>query len=223
MKLKVILFGSSGMIGQGVLNECLNNDLVNSVLVVNRLACGITHSKLKEIIHLNMFDLAPSSKELTGYDACLYCLGVSSAGMGEEEYNTMTYELTLHVASVLLNLNPGMTFCYVSGAGTDSTGKGSIMWARVKGRTENELLHMSFKAAYMFRPGYIQPMKGVKSKTRLYRMMYSIFKPFYFILKHIESMVTDSETLGKAMIVVASQGYEKNILESSDINSIVKH
>jgi len=223
MKLKVILFGSSGMIGQGVLNECLNNDLVNSILVVNRLACGITHPKLKEIIHLNMFDLAPSSKELTGYDACLYCLGVSSAGMGEEEYNTMTYELTLHVASVLLNLNPGMTFCYVSGAGTDSTGKGSIMWARVKGRTENELLHMSFKAAYMFRPGYIQPMKGVKSKTRLYRMMYSIFKPFYFILKHIESMVTDSETLGKAMIVVASQGYEKNILESSDINSIVKH
>ena len=223
MKLKIILFGSSGMIGQGVLNECLNNDLVNSVLVVNRLACGITHPKLKEIIHLNMFDLAPSSKELTGYDACLYCLGVSSAGLGEEEYNTMTYELTLHVASVLLNLNPGMTFCYVSGAGTDSTGKGSIMWARVKGRTENELLRMPFKGAYMFRPGYIQPMKGVKSKTRLYRLMYSFFKPFYFILKHIESMVTDSETLGKAMIKVASQGYEKNILESSDINSIVKH
>jgi len=223
MKLKVIFFGSTGMIGQGVLNECLNNDLVEEVLVLNRQASGVTHPKLKEIIHLNMFDLAPSTNELTGYNVCLYCLGVSSAGMGEEEYNTMTYELTLHVATVLLNLNKEMTFCYISGAGTDSSGKGSIMWARVKGRTENELLKMPFKAAYMFRPGYIQPMKGVRSKTRLYRVMYSFFKPFYFILKHIESMVTDSETLGKAMIYVASNGYEKKILESSDINSIVKH
>ena len=223
MKLKVIFFGSTGMIGQGVLNECLNNDLVEEVLVLNRQASGVTYPKLKEIIHLNMFDLAPSAKELTGYNVCLYCLGVSSAGMGEEEYNTMTYELTLHVATVLLNLNKEMTFCYISGAGTDSSGKGSIMWARVKGRTENELLKMPFKAAYMFRPGYIQPMKGVRSKTRLYRVMYSFFKPFYFILKHIESMVTDSETLGKAMIYVASNGYEKKILESSDINSIVKH
>jgi len=223
MKLKVVLFGSSGMIGQGVLEECLNNDLVEAVLVVNRMACGVTHPKLKEIIHLNMFDLAPSANELTGYNTCLYCLGVTSAGLGEEEYNTMTYELTLHVATVLLKLNKGMTFCYISGAGTDSTEKGSIMWARVKGKTENGLLKMPFKAAYMFRPGYIQPMKGVKSKTRLYRVMYSLFKPFYFILKHIESMVTDSETLGKAMILVASEGYEKKILESSDINAIVKH
>jgi len=190
---------------------------------VNRMACGVTHPKLKEIIHLNMFDLAPSANELTGYNTCLYCLGVTSAGLGEEEYNTMTYELTLHVATVLLKLNKGMTFCYISGAGTDSTEKGSIMWARVKGKTENGLLKMPFKAAYMFRPGYIQPMKGVKSKTRLYRVMYSLFKPFYFILKHIESMVTDSETLGKAMILVASEGYEKKILESSDINAIVKH
>ena len=211
------------MIGQGVLEECLNNDLVEAVLVVNRMACGVTHPKLKEIIHLNMFDLAPSANELTGYNTCLYCLGVTSAGLGEEEYNTMTYELTLHVATVLLKLNKGMTFCYISGAGTDSTEKGSIMWARVKGKTENGLLKMPFKAAYMFRPGYIQPMKGVKSKTRLYRVMYSLFKPFYFILKHIESMVTDSETLGKAMILVASEGYEKKILESSDINAIVKH
>ncbi|MDD4972430.1 MAG: hypothetical protein PHT07_23620 [Paludibacter sp.] len=223
MNLKVILFGSTGMIGQGVLNECLNTDLVEEVLVINRQASGVTHPKLKEIIHLNMFDLAPSAKELTGYNACLYCLGVSSAGMGEEEYNTLTYELTLHVATVLLNLNKEMTFCYISGAGTDSTGKGSIMWARVKGKTENELLKMPFKAAYMFRPGYIQPMKGVRSKTRLYRVMYSLFKPFYFILKHIESMVTDSQTLGKAMIYVALNGYDKKILESSDINSIVKH
>jgi hypothetical protein len=220
--MKVILFGSTGMVGRGVLSQCLKNPLVKSVLVVNRETCKVSNRKLKEIIHLNMFDLDPISKDMTGYNVCFYCLGVSSVGMEEEEYLTMTYELTIHVGTVLLNLNKEMTFCYLSGAGTDSTEKGNIMWARVKGKTENELLRMPFKNAYMFRPGYIQPMKGVKSKTGLYNALYVILKPFYFILKHIESMVTDSETLGRAMIIASSAGCEKRILECNDINDIVK-
>jgi len=222
MKLKVILFGSTGMIGQGVLSECLNDDHVGAVLVINRQASGVTHPKLREIIHTNIFELAAVTKELSGYNACLFCLGISSAGMKEEEYYTTTYELTIHVATVLLNLNKDMTFCYISGAGTDSTEKGSIMWARVKGKTENDLLKMPFKGVYMFRPGFIQPMHGEKSKTRLYNLLMPFFKPFYFILKSFDSIVTNTETLGKAMIRVASGGYEKKILESRDINAIGK-
>ena len=219
--MKVILFGSTGMIGQGVLSVCLKDPLVESVLVVNRQTCAVKHPKLKEIIHLNFFDLSPIMNQLSGYTTCFFCLGVSSAGMKEDEYNRMTYELTTGVAINLLILNKEMTFCYISGASTDSTEKGKMMWARVKGKTENELLKMPFKSVYMFRPGYIQPMKGVKSKTRIYRILYLILKPFYFLLKHLESSVTSSETLGKAMIIVASKGYEKKILESRDINLIV--
>lgn len=220
--MKVILFGSTGMIGQGVLSECLRDPLVESVLVVNRQACGVAHPKLTEIIHFNLFDLSPVSTKLAGYNACFFCLGVSSVGMNEPEYHQITYELTIKVATVLLSLNKDLTFCYVSGASTDSTGKGKVMWARIKGKTENELLGMPFRSAYMFRPGFIQPMKGVKSKTRLYSVMYSIFKPLYFILKHFEGFVTNSETIGRAMIIVSSKGYEKRILESRDINTVVK-
>jgi hypothetical protein len=190
--------------------------------VLNRQTCGVTHLKLKEIIHLNLFDLSPLSTKLEGYDTCFFCLGVSSVGMKESEYHQITYELTIKVATVLLSLNKNLTFCYVSGASTDSTEKGNSMWARVKGKTENELLGMPFRDAYMFRPGYIQPMQGVKSKTRLYRILYSIFKPLYFILKNFEGFVTDSETIGRAMIIVSSKGYEKKILESIDINAVVK-
>jgi uncharacterized protein YbjT (DUF2867 family) len=220
--MKVILFGSTGMIGQGVLSECLKDAGVESVLVINRQTCGITHPKLKEIIHTNLFDLSPISIGLAGFDACLFCVGVSSVGMKEADYNKMTYELTTKVAVTLLNLNKDMSFCYISGANTDNTENGNTMWARIKGKTENELLSMPFRSVYMFRPGYIQPMKGVKSKTRLYRVMYSFLKPLYFLIKNIDSMVTSSETLGKAMIIAASTGYEKKILESKDINAIVK-
>ena len=209
--MKVILFGSTGMIGQGVLSECLKDPLVESVLVLNRQSCGVSHPKLKEIIHMNLFDLSPVSTNLAGYDACFFCLGVSSVGMKESEYHQITYELTIKVATVLLSLNKVFTFCYVSGASTDSTEKGNVMWARVKGKTENELLGMPFRDAYMFRPGYIQPMQGVKSKTRLYSLMYSILKPMYFILKHFEGFVTDSEAIGRAMIIVSSKGYVKKI------------
>jgi hypothetical protein len=220
--MKIILFGSTGMIGQGVLSECLKDPGIESVLVINRQTCGFIHPKLKEIIHINLFDLSPVSTELAGLDACLFCLGVSSVGMKEAEYTKITYELTIKVAVTLLNMNTDLTFCYISGANTDSTEKGNTMWARIKGKTENELLSMPFRSAYMFRPGFIQPMKGVKSKTRLYRVMYLFLKPLYFLIKNMESMVTSSETLGKAMIIAASTGYEKKILESRDINTIVK-
>ncbi len=220
--MKVILFGSTGMIGQGVLSECMKDPGIESVLVINRQTCGITHPKLKEIIHTNLFDLSPISTGLAGFDACFFCVGVSSLGMKEADYNKMTFELTTKVAVTLLNLNKDLTFCYISGANTDSTENGNTMWARIKGKTENELLSMPFRSAYMFRPGFIQPMKGVKSKTRLYRVMYLFLKPLYFLIKNMESIVTSSETLGKAMIIAATTGYEKKILESKDINAIVK-
>ena len=222
MKIKTILFGSTGMIGQGVLRECLINANVESVLVINRQTCGIIHPKLKEIIHTNLFDLTGWNSEMTGYNSCFFCLGVSSAGLKENEYRKITYDLTLNVAKSLVELNKEMTFCYISGTGTDSSEKGQIMWARVKGKTENDLLSLPFKRAYMFRPGFIQPMNGVKSKTKLYNTIYSIFKPLYFILKHSDNMVTNTETFGKAMIFTALNGYEKNVLENKDINKIVR-
>jgi hypothetical protein len=223
MKIKAIIFGSTGMIGQCVLLECLENNEVESILVISRHSCGISHVKLKEIIHENLFDLSALTNEITGYNTCFFCLGVSSAGLSEKDYYKITFELTMSVAEMLLRLNNEFFFCYISGAGADSSEKGRIMWARVKGKIENALLAMPFKKAYMFRPGYIQPMKGIKSRTKLYNALYVIFKPFYFILKHFESFVTNSETLGKAMIYAVITNFEKNILESKDINSIVKN
>lgn len=222
MKLKVILFGSTGMIGQGVLIECLNDIQIESVLVVNRKSSKIKHPKLKEIIHADFFNLSPITNQLNGYNACFYCLGVTSAGLSEGEYLRNTFELTTKVAETVLSVNNNISFCYISGAGSDSTEKGKTMWARVKGKTENTLLKMSFKKVYLFRPGFIQPLNGIKSRTKLYRTMYAIFKPFYFILKHFESYVTTTEILGKAMIYAVTNGSEKNILESKDINEMVK-
>lgn len=222
MKIQTILFGSTGMIGQGVLHECLADDNVESILVINRQSCNISHPKLKEIIHKDLFNLSGLTTAMTGYNACFFCLGVSSAGLKEEEYTKITYDLTLNIAKTLSDLNKEMTFSYISGAGTDSTEKGKSMWARVKGKTENTLLLLPFKKAYMFRPGFIQPMKGIKSKTGLYNAMYAIFGPFYFLLKHLDNFVTNTETMGKAMILATLQGYDKTILENKDINKIVR-
>jgi len=222
MKIKAILFGSTGMLGQAVLLECIENHQVESILLINRQACNISHPKLKEIIRKDLFDLSGLTDEMTGYNTCFFCLGVSSAGMKEDEYHKITYDLTLNVATTLLAINKEMTFCYISGAGTDSSEKGRIMWAKVKGKTENALLSAPFKKAYMFRPGFIQPMKGIRSRTKTYNVLYSIFKPFYFILKHFDSIVTNTEVFGKAMILTVLNGYEKNILENSDINRIVR-
>ena len=183
MKIKAIITGVTGMVGEGVLHECLNHPDVESVLVINRKPCGVKHKKLKEIIHTNFFDLSSIENQLTGYNACYFCAGVSSMGKKEDEYKRITYDLTLNFAKVLLKLNPDMTFCYVSGSGTDSTEKGKLMWARVKGKTENDLLKLPFKDAYMFRPGYIQPTKGLKNTYKIYKVL----SPFFPIFEKIIS------------------------------------
>jgi uncharacterized protein YbjT (DUF2867 family) len=221
MKINAIITGSTGMVGKGVLLECLSSPDVDSVLVINRSSLGLSHPKLTEIIHQDFFDLSSLSKDLTGYNACFFCLGVSSASMTEKEYHHLTYDLTLNFAKTIKELNPEMTFCYISGAGTDSTEKGISMWARVKGRTENALLAMGFKDAYMFRPGFIRPMKGVKSKTALYNAFYFVLSPLFPLIMKLPKYATSSETLSKAMIRVAANGYGKKVLESMDINEIV--
>ena len=219
--MKVIIFGATGMIGSGVLQECLEDPAVNSVLVLNRGAYGVRHQKLREIIHSDFFDYTAIEDELSGYDACFFSLGVSAARLSEEEYHRLTYELTLAAAETLVALNPEMTFCYVSGQGTDSTEEGRFMWARVKGKTENHLLRLPFKAAYMFRPGFIQPMKGVRSKTRLYQALYTVVSPLYPILKRIfPRQLTTSQVLGRAMIRIAASGYPKSIIDIPDINEL---
>jgi len=210
------------MIGQGVLRECLGNIQVETVLVINRQSCNISHPKLKEIIHKDLFDISVLKNDLAGYNTCFFCLGISSAGLSEKNYHKITFELTINIARTLSSINKEMSICYISGAGTDSSEKGKIMWARVKGKTENALLAMPFKKAYMFRPGYIQPMYGIRSKTKLYNALYAVLKPFYFILKYSKNSVTSSEALAKAMINAVSKGYEKNILNCSDINKIAE-
>jgi uncharacterized protein YbjT (DUF2867 family) len=218
--MKVILFGATGMIGQGVLRECLRSPDVDSVLAIGRAATGVSHPKLRELVRKDLFDLADVADELAGYDACLFCLGVSSAGMSEQAYHRITYDLTLAVARTLADVHKGMRFLYVSGAGTDGSGRGRVMWARVKGQTENALLELPLDA-YMFRPAFIQPMHGVKSKTRLYRAIYAVMGPFYPVLRRVgRKFVTSTEALGAAMVTVAGRGGPKRILETSDINAI---
>ena len=219
--MKVILFGATGMVGQGVLRECLLAPDVEQVLAVGRRATGQQHEKLRELVHENLTDYSSVEDRLTGHDACFFCLGVSSAGMSEADYRRVTYDLALAAARTLVKLNPGMTFVFVSGAGTDSTGKGRSMWARVKGETENALLQLPFKAAYMFRPAFIQPMHGVKSRTRLYRAGYAVMAPLYPVLKALlPKYVTTSEQVGRAMLRVAREGALNRVLENSDINAL---
>ena len=219
--MKVILFGATGMVGQGVLRECLVATGVTSVLVVGRGPTGQAHPKLREIVHDNFTDFSKIESELTGYDACFFCLGVSSIGMDEARYRHLTYDITLAAATVLSRLNPGMVFTYVTGSGTDSTEQGKQMWARVKGKTENDLLKLPFKAAYMFRPAGIQPLHGVRSKTGWVNAIYVVTAPLlsYLVLAAPKYMTT-SEQIGRAMIKVARDGYLKPVLESEDINAI---
>jgi uncharacterized protein YbjT (DUF2867 family) len=219
--MNVILFGATGMVGQGVLRECLLDRDIQQVLTVGRSATGQQHPKLRELTVPDLMDLTAVEPQLSGYDACFFCTGVSSAGMTEEKYTHLTYDLTLSVAQTLARLNPTMTFLYISGAGTDSTEKGRIMWARVKGRTENALLRLPFRSAYMFRPGFIQPLHGIRSKTRLYQFLYDVLAPIQPLLKgRLPKYITTTEQLGRAMITVAKNGYPKPILESLDINAV---
>ncbi len=207
------------MVGKGALLECLDSPHVDSILLVNRNSVGITHPKVKEIIHKDFYDWSAIRDQLKEYNACLFCMGVSSAGMKETEYTRLTYDLTLGFAKEVLAANPEMTFCYVSGAGTNSEMNSRMMWANVKGKTENDLMSLGFKNAYMFRPAFIQPLKGIRSRTALYQAIYNIMRPFYGLLKRFPGSVTDTTTLGQAMIGVCVDGYPKKILESSDINS----
>jgi len=218
--MNVIIFGATGMVGQGVLRECLLDRGVERVLAIGRNAAGQRHEKLREILHRDLLDLSAIESELSGYDACFFCLGISAAGLNEEQYSHITYDITMSAAEALARLNPGMTFVYVSGAGTDSTERGRTMWARVKGRTENALLRLPLKA-FMFRPGLIQPLHGIRSKTPLYRIFYSVSAPLLPILKRLfPRSITTTEELGRAMIKVAREGAPKRVLETEDIKAL---
>ena len=218
MKIKAIITGTTGMVGEGVLHECLNHPKVESVLVINRRACNVSHPKLKEIIHDNFYDLSKIEDQLKDFNACFFCLGTTSIRKSEELYTKITYNLTKVFADILVKLNPDLTFCYVSGSGTDSTEKGKIMWARVKGRTENYLIKL-FPKAYMFRPALILPTKGLKNKLTLYK----IFYPLLPVVKLLfPKYVCSLKEVGLAMINSVIRGYEKNRLEVGDIIKLAK-
>jgi uncharacterized protein YbjT (DUF2867 family) len=217
--MKVIVFGASGMVGQGVLRECLLDSDVTEVLAVGRSPLGRTDPKLRELVHRDLYDLSDVEDQLSGYDACFFCLGVSSAGLSEADYRHVTYDLTLGVARVLAAKNPQMTFTYVSGEGTDSTGAGRTMWARVKGQTENALLELPFQA-YMFRPGFIRPMHGERPKSRAYVIAYVLLRPLFPLVgKLLPNRSTTTERVGRAMLRVAKSGHSVRILPSTEINA----
>ena len=219
--MKVILFGATGMVGQGVLRECLLDPDIQQVLSIVRTPSGQHDPKLRELVHADFFDYSAIEPGLTGFDACFFSLGVSSAGMPEAQYKHLTYDLTLAAATTLAKLNPQMIFIYISGAGTDSTERDRTMWARVKGKTENDLLKLPFHAAYMFRPGIIQPLHSIRSKTRIYQIFYTAFKPIFPLVKSVfPQSTTTTEQIGRAMLQIAKHGFPKTILESKDINSL---
>ncbi|HEX4447894.1 MAG TPA: NAD-dependent epimerase/dehydratase family protein [Polyangiaceae bacterium] len=219
--MKVVIFGATGMVGQGVLRECLLDPDVDAVVTVGRSATGKQSPKLHEIVHADLLNPAPVADQIVGFDAGFFCLGVSSAGMTEADYRHVTYDLTLAIAHALAPRNPAMTFVYVSGAGTDGSGGGRSMWARVKGATENALMQLPFKASYMFRPGYIHPLHGIVSKTPLYRAAYVLASPLYPVLKALfPAYVTTTEQVGRAMLAVAKGGAAQAVLENRDINGI---
>lgn len=219
--IKVVIFGASGMVGQGVLRECLLDPEVTSVLSVARSSTGQQDPKLREVVHKDFLDFSPLEKDLAGFDACFFCLGVSSVGMSEKDYRRITFGITMAAAETLAKLNPQMTFIYISGAGTDGTEKGRTMWARVKGQTENALRRLPFKAAYMFRPALIVPLHGIKSRTFAYRISYALMRPLLPLMETLfPRYVTTTQKLGRAMLIVAKRGAPKPVLEVPDINSL---
>jgi len=214
MKIKAVLFGATGMVGEGVLYKALDHVDVESVLVIGRRSCGVNHPKLKELLHSDFYDYSAIEEQLSGYNTCWFCLGVTSVGKKEEEYRRLTYDLTMQAARTLSKLNPGMTFCYISGTGTDGSEKGRVMWARVKGKTENDLRSLPFKAAYAFRPGFIKPYKGLKHSYGVSKVLGSI----YPLMKAVfPKYVCTLEDLALAMINAAKDGYSSPVLENPDI------
>jgi uncharacterized protein YbjT (DUF2867 family) len=220
--MNILLFGATGMVGQGVLRECLLDPDVQLVQTVGRSATGAQHPKLQEIVHQDLWHYDAIAARLSGFDACFFCLGVSSSGMSEEDYERVTYGITMAAAEILCRLNPRMTFIYVSGAGTDSSEHGRSMWARIKGRTENALLRLPFAAACMFRPGIIEPLDGIKSKTSVYRVFYTLAKPLVPLLRlTFPNYVLTTQQIGRAMLTAARHGCPKRILETKDILAVV--
>ena len=219
MKIKVIITGATGMVGEGVLHECLQHPDIEQILVINRKPCGVVHSKLKEIIHNDFFNFSRIEDQLSGYNACFFCLGVSSVGMKEDAFTKFTYTLTMHVATTLSKYNPEMTFCYISGRGTDSSEKGNLMWARVKGKTENNLMKLPFKKVYAVRPGLMKPTKGLKNTLAAYKYLGWLYPIIKFLAP--KSACTLKE-VGDAMINVVLKGYDKNVLEVADLIELSK-
>jgi len=216
--MNIILFGATGMVGQGVLQECLRADDVERVLTVGRQATGQSHPKLQELVHADLLDLSPVASRLEGFDACFFCLGASVLGLDEAGYMRINHDMPVHAGALLSRLNPGMTFIYVSGQGT---GNASAMWSRVKGKTEQDLLAMPFKAAYMFRPGIIQPVDGVRSKTAWYNALYVVFAPVVWLARRIvPGYILNTKEVGQAMLVAVRTGAPKTILEPPDIKAL---
>lgn len=218
-KISVIITGVTGMVGEGVLHECILSDKIDRILVFGRRPCGIAHPKVKEVVHSNFLDISPVADQLKGYDACFFCLGVSSVGMKEPEFHKMTYTLTMHVAETISTGTPGMVFCYVSGKGTDTTEKGSVMWARVKGRTENDLMKLPFRHVYNFRPGLMRPTPGLKNTLKAYKYIAWLYPVLRKLTPGYASTLAE---VGLAMIHVATAGYPKQILEVKDIVAAAK-
>jgi uncharacterized protein YbjT (DUF2867 family) len=217
--MKVLIFGATGMVGRGVLLECLRDPDVKLVVTLGRTATGIHDPKLREILHRDLLDYSGMEESLTGFDACFFCLGIASAGMTEADYTRVTYGYTMAAAEMLSRLNPGMTFIFISGSGTDSSEKGRTMWARVKGRTENALLKLPFQA-YMFRPGFIEPLDGIQSKTPLYRKFYTVLGPVFPLLRRMfPNQVLSTRQLGQAMLNITRSGWAKRVLEARDIRA----
>ena len=217
MKIKAIITGTTGMVGEGVMHECLNHPDVEEVLIINRRKSGFQHPKLKEIIHNNFYDFTDIKNDLVGYNACFFCLGTTSVGKKEDEYTKITFEITIALADLLVKLNTDMTFCYISGAGTDSTEKGRSMWARVKGRTENYILKLGFRQAFAFRPGIIVPTKGLRNTLSFYKYLFFLLPVVKLIFpKYICSL----KEIGLAMINSVNKGYDKNVLEVEDIKNL---
>lgn len=220
--MNAVIFGATGMVGKGVLLECLDDARVEHVLLVSRHPIDVSHPKIREIVHADFTAFETLTPAFADIDACFYCLGVTAVGLSEGQYHHLTYDLTLAAATALASASAGrLTFCYVSGEGTDSTEHGRTMWARVKGKTENALLRLPFKAAFMFRPGYIQPLRGIRSKTRWYQALYDVIGPFYPIVRRLfPKYVTTTTNIGRAMIHVAVSGWSRQILSSGDINQL---
>jgi uncharacterized protein YbjT (DUF2867 family) len=219
--MNVLIFGATGMVGQRVLRECLLDPDVERVTSIGRRATGGATPKLRELVHADLWNYSSIEKDLSGFDACFFCLGVTSAGIKEADYERVTYGIAVAAAQTLARLNPRMTFVFVSGAGTDSSEKGRIMWARVKGKTENAILRLPFKGAYAFRPGVIQPLHGIRSRTTAYNVGYALLRPLLPILRWaFPGQILTTGQIGRAMLRVARSGGPKRILEAKDINAL---